>query len=486
MLAVRRIVPGGLALLGGAGAVALTAWGAVVAGQAAVFVGAAALAAAAAVVYIGLRVEPAWPLSLGIAASIFSGHSGRLGFPIGPDRLLIATGLVGVALAAVRADQDRRPSIEFKAVHWLLFVALLWAVASAWWAGTLTTSVGFFALLDRFGLMPFLAFLVAPLAFRTDRQRAILLGALVATGAYLGLTALFEALDLDALVFPAYIVDGSVGIHAERVRGPFAQAVAMGLGLFTCGAAALMGAARWRHPLELRATCLAVAALCALGLVFTLTRAIWLGALAAGLVVLLATPRIWRFVPAVAFCAALLVVGALLFVPGLSDNAQDRSGDQSPVWVRENTNRAALAIVAERPLWGVGWERFPDRSPPWFHQDDDIPLTGAGEGVHNVLLANASELGLPGAFLWLAGTVLAIGGALTRPVDPELVPWKILLLAATVMLGVAGSLGPLPYAFPLLVVWTLAGLVNSGGASQATASSPRGRMPNSTRSYSPM
>ena len=341
---------------------------------------------------------------------------------------------------------------------------MLWAVGSAVWAGTLTTSDGFFALLDRFGLVPFLAFLVAPLAFRTDHQRAVLLGTLIVTGAYLGATALFEALNLDILVFPAYILDASVGIHAERVRGPFAQAVAMGLGLFICGSAALMGAARWRRPLELQVVCLAVAAMCAVGLVFTLTRAIWLGALAACLVVVVATPRVWRFVPAAAFCGLLLVVASLAFVPGLGDSAQDRASDQSPVWSRENTNRAALGIIAERPLFGIGWERFPDRSGPWFRQDEDTPLNGAGEGVHNVILANASELGLPGAFLWLAGTLLAIGGALTRRVASELQPWKVLLVGSAVMLAVAGSLGPLPYAFPLLVVWTLAGLVTSATA----------------------
>ena len=157
----------------------------------------------------------------------------------------------------------------------------------------------------------------------------------------------------------------------------------------------------------------------------------------------------------------LLIAGALAFVPGLEANAKERSGDEAPVWVRENTNRAALAIVVDRPLFGVGWERFTDRSPQWFQQDDDIPLTGAGEGVHNVFLANASELGLPGTFLWLAGAALAIGGGLMRRVRRELWPWKVFLLAATTMIVVAGSVGPLPYAFPLLVLWTLAGVVGS-------------------------
>ena len=450
-------------MLAGATGVALAVGGAIATGRDEVYLGLMALAATAAVVYVALRVEPAWPISAGIALSIFSGHSDRLGFPIGPDRLLIAAGLLGVALEGLRdvEGRARRPPIRIETAHWLLFAALLWAVGSAWWAGTLTQSSGFFALLDRFGLMPFLVFLVAPVAFRTDHQRVILLGTLIVTGAYLGLTAFFEGVGLDALVFPQYILDPSVGLHAERVRGPFAQAVAMGLGLFLCGAAAAMGTARWRARPWVRAGCVAVAALCALGMLLTVTRAIWLGGLLAAVVVVCATPHLWRFVPAGAVMVGLLIAGALAFVPGLEANAKERSGDEAPVWVRENTNRAALAIVVDRPLFGVGWERFTDRSPQWFQQDDDIPLTGAGEGVHNVFLANASELGLPGTFLWLAGAALAIGGGLMRRVRTELWPWKVFLLAATTMIVVAGSVGPLPYAFPLLVLWTLAGLVGS-------------------------
>jgi putative inorganic carbon (HCO3(-)) transporter len=464
--ATRGLISAGLILLMGAASVALAAAGAVATGSAEVYVGATALAAAAAVAYLALRAEPAWALSVGIALSIFSGHSDRLGFSIGPDRLLIAAGLLGVALQGLRDGEGRakRPPIRVETAHWLLFAALLWAIGSAWWAGTLTQSSGAFALLDRFGLVPFLAFLVAPVAFRTDHQRAILMGTLIVTGAYLGITALFEGVGLDALVFPQYIVDPSVGIHADRARGPFTQAVAMGLGLFLCGAAAAMGAARWRARPWVRAGCAAVAALCTLGMLFTLTRAIWLGGVLAVVVVVWATPRLWRFVPAGTLVLGLLIAGAWAFVPGLEHSARERSSDEAPVWVRENTNNAALAIVAERPLFGVGWERFKETSPRWFRQDDEIPMSGAGEGVHNVVLANASELGLPGAFLWLAGATLAIGGALVRRVRAELWTWKVFLLAATIMIVVAGSVGPLPYAFPLLVLWTVAGLLRSDPA----------------------
>jgi len=189
-------------------------------------------------------------------------------------------------------------------------------------------------------------------------------------------------------------------------------------------------------------------------------------------VMVFAVPRLWRVAPAAAVMGALLVVGALAFVPGLDASASERSGDDAPVWVRENTNRAALRIIEAKPLTGVGWERFKEVNPQWIRQHGDTPMAGVGEGVHNVFLANASELGLVGAFLWLAGAVVAIGGAIVRRVSRELRPWQIFLLGTTVMVVVAGSLGPLPYAFPLLALWTLAGAMSplrdsSGSAHRA-------------------
>ena len=149
----------------------------------------------------------------------------------------------------------------------------------------------------------------------------------------------------------------------------------------------------------------------------------------------------------------LLIVCALAFVPGLEANAKERSGDEAPVWVRENTNRAS-ARDRRRPTATSAVGALHGPKPAVVPPGRRHPSDGRGEGVHNVFLANASELGLPGTFLWLAGAALAIGGGLMRQVRRELWPWKVFLLAATTMIVVAGSVGPLPYAFPLLVLWT--------------------------------
>ena len=110
-------------------------------------------------------------------------------------------------------------------------------------AGTIGDENAVFALLDRYGIVPFILFAVAPAAFPSERQRRILLGILTAVGAYLAYTSILGWLGPRSLVWPHYITDPSIGIHADRARGPFAEAGADGMALFECGVAAVMLAA---------------------------------------------------------------------------------------------------------------------------------------------------------------------------------------------------------------------------------------------------
>jgi hypothetical protein len=53
---------------------------------------------------------------------------------------------------------------------------------------------------------------------------------------YLSLTAIFFMIDAKQFIFPRYILDESLGYHADRARGPFLQAVANGVALNLLGA----------------------------------------------------------------------------------------------------------------------------------------------------------------------------------------------------------------------------------------------------------
>jgi putative inorganic carbon (hco3(-)) transporter len=68
------------------------------------------------------------------------------------------------------------------------------------------------------------------------------------------------------LVWPRHITDATVGVHADRARGPFVEAVSKGTALYACAVAAVMAAALWHRPVW-PALAIATTGLCALGLV---------------------------------------------------------------------------------------------------------------------------------------------------------------------------------------------------------------------------
>jgi len=119
-------------------------------------------------------------------------------------------------------------------------------------------------------------------------------------------------------------------------------------------------------------------------------------------------------------------------------------------------------MVEARPLLGWGWNSFVARSQPYFRQAADYPLTGADKGVHNVVLSNAVELGLVGTLLWLVALLAAVGGAIMHRGPPQLRLWRMFLTAFAVQWFVAAMLGPLAYAMPNLLLWTLAGVALAG------------------------
>jgi O-antigen ligase len=346
-----------------------------------------------------------------------------------------------------------------RATAWLLAVAAAYATISAAWADTLATHDGFYGLLDRLGIVPFILFLAAPVVFATERQRDILLGVLVALGAYLGWTALAEGLGLDALVVPHYIVDPSIGIHADRARGPFVEAVANGLALFACAVAATLALARWRRRPAARAAALIVLILCAVGIVLTLTRAVWIASAVAPVVAMLCSPASRRWLLPALLLGGVVAWGALHYVPGLQGKADSRTEDQRPVWDRLNTDEAALRMVGERPVLGWGWNSFVARGTDELRQTGDYPLTGAGLVVHNVFLSNAVELGLAGLAAWLGAFVLGIGATAALRAPPALEPWRLGLIALAINYVIVANFGPLGYAFPTLLLWTWAGIV---------------------------
>jgi len=402
------------------------------------------------------RIEPAWLLSLGLAATAFSGSWWRIGVPVALDRLLL---FAGFALTIARAGgTPDLPPLRWRGTHLLLLAVVAYGVASAFWVGTLDDHTARFALIDRLGVVPFLAFAVAPTAFATPRQREILIRVLVVLGAYLGFTAVAEGVHANALVWPRYILDQSIGIHLGRSRGPFLEAVTNGLALIVCGAAAGVALSHWRDRAA-RLACWVVIGLCAAGVTLTYTRQIWIGAALGVLAALAIFPALrWRLIPIAALATAAVVL-AITLIPGFGADLSTRANDSKPVWSRRTTDAAALRMIGERPVWGWGWATFKEHSSDEFRTIVDIPYRGADQEPHNVVLSRMVDLGIVGGGLWLVATLLALGRPLLRPWPDDREIWRRGYVVVLVGVLLASMLSPLSAPFGTLALWLWAGIL---------------------------
>ena len=118
-----------------------------------------------------------------------------------PGRHTVAAGPSGTGRGPDRSGAERRPldddrRLVLRPLHLALLCAAAWAVASGIIVGTIFGHLGFYSLLDRFGIVPFALFTLAPLIFGWVRQRNILLIGLVVIGLNLGGTGVLEGLTL--------------------------------------------------------------------------------------------------------------------------------------------------------------------------------------------------------------------------------------------------------------------------------------------------
>ncbi|HEX8065463.1 MAG TPA: O-antigen ligase family protein [Thermoleophilaceae bacterium] len=401
-----------------------------------------------------IAAPPAWAVSGALALSLFQSHWDLLGPSFSVDRYAL---IVVIASVLAREWRHRDGRLQTRPVDWMLIVVATYAITSAWVVGELADRDARFELIDKLGLIPFALFFVAPLAFRTEADRRVLLGTLVAIGAYLGVTAIIETTGPEALVVPHYITDPAEGIHLDRARGPFLDAGANGIALYMCGVAAVVAFVKWRGR-RWRIVALLVAGLCMLGVLLALTRIVWLAAIVASPIALAAARETRRYlIPAVGAAVAIVML-AVAVIPGLQGRVNTRRNDNSEtLWARRNSNAAAVRMVEARPLVGFGWGRFAEDSTPYYRQSQDYPLTFLHD-LHNVYLANAVELGLVGLFLWLAALAGAVGGAILRRGPPELRAWKLGLVAVAMGLLISWLTAPAEYVLPTLLMWLWAGV----------------------------
>ena len=211
---------------------------------------------------------------------------------------------------------------------------------------------------------------------------------------YLSLTAIFFMMDAKQFIFPRYILDESLGYHADRARGPFLQAVANGVALNLLGLLALNSFRRKR----LRAV-LALLFMTALpmAIVATKTRAVWLSfALSILGLLFFSSSRRLRIACLCLVLAGGIGLAAAVTLADRDASLADRLEERGPVIFRMEIYQAGWEMFLQKPLAGWGAadiqtelsKRISD-----FHQEQFF--------FHNTYLEIVVQYGLVGLVLYI-------------------------------------------------------------------------------------
>jgi putative inorganic carbon (HCO3(-)) transporter len=393
---------------------------------------------------------PAYLATATLVLSVFSGHFDML--PGSPPLNRLALGALVIA-AVPRLIAGR---FSFRAVHLLLGLEAVWALGSAIWVGTVGDSLHFFALLDEV-LVPAVLVVLAPVAYATRADRRLLLRSITLLGLYIGLVSVPQALGKTQFLFPRYLAAGAVPGEITRAGGPFLQAAGNGAALAMCLPVALllMRCSRgwWRIAAVLSAGA------CAVGGLLTFTRSVWLACLAAFVVFMLLDPWLRKKLPALLMGAGVATASLLALVPSLYAQVADRFGTERSIDDRTTTNAAALAMLHDHPIAGIGWGRFLDVVDDYVRQQDLIPLTATHIIAHNIVLSRAAELGAVGALVFVLALIAGpLRASLSRN-HSDLPGWRHGLLAMLAAWMFVAMLTPMGYPFPNYLLWIVTGLV---------------------------
>ena len=247
-------------------------------------------------------------------------------------------------------------------------------------------------------VVPYALYYFAGSVFDTPASLRPLETFLLVTLAYLSFTAIAQLLGWDLLVFPRFILDPSLGIHVDRARGPFLQAVANGVVLNVLGLVALDSYRRGRLRGLLGILLLSSLPIAILA---TMTRAVWLSFAGSIVWVGFASRGVLRKASIALVGVTALGLLISLAAPNQQSALADRAGEQGPIEIRLAIYRAALGMAVERPVLGWGVNQMPQevvRRVEGYHLDS--------YWAHNSYLEILVENGLLGLTLYVS---IAVG-----------------------------------------------------------------------------
>jgi O-antigen ligase len=253
-------------------------------------------------------------------------------------------------------------------------------------------------------IVPFALFHLARLVFTEEKQfRQFEIFALVVL-AYLSFTSIAFLVGAKALIFPRFILDESLGYHADRARGPLLQAVANGVSLNLLGLLALH-AYRRGSVRGLKAVLLLASV--PIAILATMTRAVWLS-FAGTVLALIFLSRNQTLRRAGVGIVLVAGVGLAVVVSSneLGGALRDRLEERGPVDYRQAVYAGGWDMFLQRPLTGWGFNQMPAELPRH--------VSGYNEKLlypHNTYLELLVEHGVVGLalYLWLMWELWRLG-----------------------------------------------------------------------------
>lgn len=303
----------------------------------------------------------------------------------------------------------RRRIFSFTKVEYSMFLFCLAAVISMIWTGTIIKDGGKLKIGELLTgyIVPFFMFFLSQNVYANNTsKREGFLKFIILIGLYLSLTAIFEHMKINKLVFPRYILDADFGIHFGRARGPFGQAAVNGTVLGFVFSAIFYFLFNYNKSRFWKLCAIFLLATTPLAIFFTYTRACWLGAMISFMVISIFTFK--QSQKAFAVTAVLFCIVAMLVAPSfLDDNtmafAHERFRHEEPVYDRLNLYVAYINMFINNPIFGVGFLKFSEQASDYFADMDmeSMPFQYTELKEHDTFAGILAEMGLVGITLIL-------------------------------------------------------------------------------------
>jgi len=363
--------------------------------------------------------------------------------------LLLVIGVVG------RAVVLRQPLLVFERASWPMMGLTLLALLSV--AGQPFDHETWSLLASKL-IVPFALFHLAGMVFAEEASfRRFETFALIVL-AYLSFTAVAFLAGAHSLIFPRYILDESLGFHADRARGPFLQAVANGVSLNILGILAWHAYKRGRTR---GATIIALLASLPVAVLATMTRAVWLSFAGTVVALICLSDNACRRRQACFALVAVAVLGCGLVLTShdLAGSLNDRLQEQGPVDFRKAVYAGGWEMFLERPLMGWGFHQMPAELPRF--------VSGYNEKIlypHNTYLELLVEHGMVGfvLYVWMMWEFWRLGRENIPSDEREGFLDRDFHLIWLVVLGVYlvnAALVAMSYQFVNGLLFTLAGML---------------------------